>query len=386
MRILFLIVFVSLTSLSYAQRIDFENDKGITQNLFIKLYGNIDYNQPIVPGVKKLGTIDVHRIVTLFGYQFSPNTQFVSELEVEHANEVFIEQAFVKHKVVPNHFLKAGLILIPMGYINENHEATAFYSVERPFIDRDLVPSTWREAGIGMTGVFSGLGIRYKAFLVNGFRSYDDDATLQGSNGLRGGRQKGIKSKLSSLPNISAQLEYIGIPNSKIALSYYGGQTQSDLYDNLEENDLQAYAIADSSVVGLQMVGLHSQSTLNKFQINTQAVVASMANTASYNQFTGKDLGSLMWGYYVELAYQIFNSKTSDDSVTLFSRWSQYDTHGDTVGEVVNNQSYQRSIFTLGANYNPSKGVVFKTDFQWIGNQGSDNLTYQFNLGTGVWF
>ena len=48
--------------------------------------------------------------------------------------------------------LRGGLMLIPMGIVNEYHEPTTFNGVERPSLDSKIVPTTWREMGIGVSG------------------------------------------------------------------------------------------------------------------------------------------------------------------------------------------------------------------------------------------
>ena len=74
-------------------------------------------------------------------------------MEVEHANGMYVEQAFFsKH-----HFIfdfRAGLILVPMGIVNEYHEPT-FNGVERPNLDGKIIQTTWRELGAGFTGKLS---------------------------------------------------------------------------------------------------------------------------------------------------------------------------------------------------------------------------------------
>ena len=362
------------------QRIDFENDKPISNNLFIKLYGNIDYNQKIESGVRHNGKLDVHRIVTLFGYQFSKKTQFVTEVEYEHANEVFIEQAFAKHQLASNHFLKAGLLLIPMGYINENHEPTAFYSVERPLIDRLVVPSTWREIGIGMTGIFIEQSLRYKLFLVNGFKSYDDTkgGLLSGSNGFRSARQKGIQSTMSGLPNLSGQLEYFGWLNTKIGFSFYHGTTSSDLYDGLLTNDVEGLAAADSSVVTMTMLGLHAQYRSGNAGFNTQFIYNHSSNVENYNAFTDKTFGESIYGFYVEPFYALI-TRDGLDHFSVFVRYSNYDLDASSEFNAGNT-----NVYTLGLNWKPTAGMVFKTDYQIFDEPNSDYS--QFNFNVGVWF
>lgn len=100
--------------------------------LVIGGYGEVHYNQPFNSDVRSNGILDVHRMVMLLGYNFTEKTQFISEIEFEHVSEVYIEQAFLQHKLNSFINLRAGLILIPMGIVNEYHEPTTFNGVERP--------------------------------------------------------------------------------------------------------------------------------------------------------------------------------------------------------------------------------------------------------------
>ena len=59
-------------------------------------YAQIDYNQPVNEGETSNGTLDVHRMVLLFGYRFNERLNFVTEIEMEHVKEVYVEQAFLK--------------------------------------------------------------------------------------------------------------------------------------------------------------------------------------------------------------------------------------------------------------------------------------------------
>ena len=54
---------------------------------------------------------------------------------------------------------RAGLILIPMGLVNEYHESPTFLSVNRPVSEKKIIPSTWRENGGGVYGTIGDLDI-----------------------------------------------------------------------------------------------------------------------------------------------------------------------------------------------------------------------------------
>jgi len=224
-------------------------------------YGEVHYHQPFSSDTRMNGELDVHRMVILFGYQFSERTRFITELEFEHVSEVYVEQAFLQHKLSRAINLRAGLLLIPMGIVNEYHEPTTFNGVERPLIDNKLAPTTWREAGAGFSGTIQSAALKYQAYVVNGFNGYDGTARLNGKSGLRGGRQKGASSYISS-PNFTGKLEYYGIRGLNVGLSGYWGDTQSTLYDGIKKDDDAALAKADSSVVGISMVGLDARYNL----------------------------------------------------------------------------------------------------------------------------
>ncbi|MEJ2114352.1 MAG: hypothetical protein P8X62_11945, partial [Flavobacteriaceae bacterium] len=133
------------------------------QAVTVGAYGEITYNQP----ESSNGELDVQRLVLLFGYKFSDKAQFVTEVELEHVEEIFVEQAFVNYAVASNFSLRGGLMLVPMGIINEFHEPTTFNGVERPAVDNDIIPTTWREIGIGVTGRFNDISLGYQAYIFN---------------------------------------------------------------------------------------------------------------------------------------------------------------------------------------------------------------------------
>jgi len=136
-------------------------------------YGEVHYNQPLNSGRFNAGTLDAHRLVMFLGYNFSDKTRFVSEIEFEYAKEVWVEQMFLQQKLNKYINLRAGILLIPMGIINEYHEPVTFNGVERPVIDNKIAPSTWREIGAGISGNILQLKSKYQLYVVNGLNGYD---------------------------------------------------------------------------------------------------------------------------------------------------------------------------------------------------------------------
>jgi hypothetical protein len=349
-------------------------------------YAQIDYNQPLINGAHATGNLDVHRMVLMFGYKFNKKTQFITELEFEHVKEVYVEQAFLQYEITPWFKFRGGLMLIPMGIINEYHEPSTFNGVERPNLDTYIVPTTWREIGAGFAGMFPSAALSYQIYLVNGFKSYDGDPYLSGSNGFRKGRQKGAESFMSA-PNLTFKVNYFGISGLRIGISAYTGNTQSTLYNGMEKSDEASVARADSSVVGLAMLGLDARYQLGGLQIRAQANFASVSNSSAYNEFTGSDLGKTLGGWYGELAYDLFHGLDRYASSLLpFVRFEQYNTHMTVEEASQLNPSFKRSDLTLGLGWRMSKGAMLKADYQIFRNEGSEDARYQFNAGVAVWF
>ena len=340
-------------------------------------YAEMLYNQPEGDN----GEIDVQRLVLLLGYRFTDKVQFFTEIELEHVNEVFVEQAFVNYNVANNLNVRGGLMLVPMGIINEYHEPTTFNGVERPAMDNAIVPSTWRELGVGVSGRFNAISLGYQAYIFNGFKSTEADGEggligfLDGSNGLRGGRQKGIQSTIDS-PTLSAKVDYYGIPGLRIGLSGYFGKTQA-------ADDIEAI---DGANIRISMLGLDARYAFQRFTARGQFIHAALADTDQYNIGTGQDLGSALQGFYVEGGYNLLPT-TKDQKLFVFARYENFDTHANTDGTLLDNETYHRTDVTTGLSYHIAPGVVVKGDYQFRSNalDGSD-VKDRLNFGIGVWF
>lgn len=339
-----------------------KNAKKVT----IGAYGQIDYNE--VEGSTK-GNMNVHRMILLFGYNFTDRVQFFTEIEFENVKEVFVEQAFINYRIKDDLNVKAGLMLVPMGIINEYHESPTFFGVERPSVDHDIVPTTWREIGIGVSGKFNNMPLKYQTYIFNGFKSDG----LRGKDGLRKGRQKGAESTISS-PTFSSKLDYYGIKGLRLGLSGYFGDTQT------AEEDTDA----DGVTVGVSMIGFDARYNYKRFKAAAQYITTSISGTEDYNTLNNSDLGSKLNGWYVEAGYNVFKA-TKTEKLSPFIRYEQWNTHADTDGFVAND-AYNRQVITFGANYEIAPGAAFKVDYQLKDNQSNNDVNNQFNAGIAIWF
>ena len=378
-RVVLLVIITLFTTVGFTQTNGSSNvniaqrilDSGQNNKITIGGYGEIDYNQP--EGAN--GKMDIHRFVLMLGYKFNDKAQFITEIEFEHVKEVYIEQAFLNYNIVDNISLRGGLMLVPMGIINEYHEPTTFNGVERPNVDKSIVPTTWREIGFGVNGRWDDASLKYQAYVFNGFISQNGTKVLGGNNGFRNGRQKGAESTFNN-PNFSAKLDYYGIQGLKLGLSGYTGHTQAVDYDSRN---------SDGYTVGMTMIGLDARYIYQRFSARGQFIQTYIDGASAYNTLYSSDLGDQMQGWYIEGAFNLFPLKYKQQ-LTAFVRYEDYDTH-HAVSGIEENFGYERQDITAGLSFMVAPGAVVKADYQWFDNAIDGNeIKRQMNFGIGVWF
>ena len=168
---------------------------------------------------------DFHRFVLLFGHSFSDRIKFWSELELEHSlveggeesGELALEQAYLDFLITPRFNLRAGMLLTPVGIVNERHEPPSFNGVERPFVESIIIPTTWRELGFGFTGDL-GRGFRYRTYLTSSL----DASRFNAEFGIAEGKTSGFDASMRN-PAWAGRLEYAGIRRLTMGTSLYSG-------------------------------------------------------------------------------------------------------------------------------------------------------------------
>src|SRR3989442_8904567 len=198
---------------------------GAQEHTTVGGYGEVHYTTPTGP--KTPPVVNLARFVVYLAHSFDERLAFRSELEVEDAKieggraggEVSLEQAYLDYRLGDWITLRTGLVLPPVGIINETHEPPTFNGVERPGFDHDVIPTTWREIGLGAVGTIpGGSGLAYRVYLVNGLRADG----LSAAEGIREGRQEGRQASFAN-PSFTGRVEWAR-PGVKIGGAFlYGG-------------------------------------------------------------------------------------------------------------------------------------------------------------------
>ena len=325
------------------------------------------------------GVADFHRFVLLFGHSFSRRMQFWAELELEHAfvaggeesGELELEQAYLDFLVHPRLNVRSGIMLAPMGLINERHEPPSFNGVERPFVDTLIIPTTWFGPGAGVHGDL-GRGFTYKAYVMDPL----DSSLFNAEEGFRDGRQKAFKSVMQN-PALTGRLEYHGLPGVSLGTSYWSGKTGF------------ATPGINPRVTIFEFDG---RGSLGRFDFRGEFAQTYMDQTAELNALLQRTTGvnpniaERMRGFYVEGAYHLLPNRYRHDLVA-FSRYENFDTQNRMADGFLPLGEFDRDALITGLTYFPEPDVALKFDYTILRNQSHFiKARNGLNLGIGWWF
>jgi hypothetical protein len=316
---------------------------------------------------------DFVRLVLYTGYRFSDAILFNSELEFEHAStgksgEVSVEFAALDFFLDPKFNLRAGMVLVPMGFLNPIHEPPFYFGNNRPEVERRILPTTWREMGVGAFGeLFPGL--TYTTYGINGLR-----ASNFSPEGIRGGRQSASQAKAEDLAWVG-RLDYavpfaVGLSLGGSAYLGNSGQGEirgTDVFTQIYEGHLQWH------YRGLEFRALGAWSRID--------------DAAKVSRAVKKTIGEEQFGWYTELGYNVLPWLLPDSTQYLapFFRYERWDTQAEVAEGFRKNANLARRLWQFGVNYKPIPNVVIKADYRNFDADEGD-LADEFNLGLGFIF
>lgn len=316
-------------------------------------YGELHYNRAQNGNDDATIKLDFHRFIIYYGYNWTEEWSFKSEVELEHNfvsggnGELELEQAFVNYH--SNLFgFQAGVILPSVGLINEYHEPPLFISVERPEYSKYVIPTTWFGNGFALYGSMSGLNMRFVLM---------EDMEGEGIGaGIRSGRGKGYKTTAYDwVKNIS--VNYTGIAGLRIGGSYTMNNAPID-------NN------PDSTVsFGLGEINL-------KYEANNIYAVMEYGNISYENNPSGYTSSG---GYYLDLGYNVAGFVGLEGRLIPWFRYSDYNRGND-------NADKHYTIQRFGLTYWPISSVVFKFDYGTHQTESADDVKTQINVGVGYNF
>ena len=379
------------------------------QNVHLWGYGEIYYTDPVHD--RQRAQADLARAVFGIGYTFDSRTEFNSEYEVEHAvasssdvGEFEVEQFYLDRQLNDWVTVRAGLFLMPFGMLNEHHEPTNFYGVQRNFVETLIIPSTWREGGFNFHGD-TPQGFGWNAGLTTGFDlskwdfapefpQYTTALELEDNDSapLQATHQELALANAHDLSQYIA-LSYFGVPGLTLGGAISSGKAVS------------VPAPPNAPIAGSQRVTLwegHVRWTPNKFDLSAlyaRGTISNLAGTNAENPGSPNPIPSSFYGYFFQGAYDVWSQ--GEYRVSPFVRWEVYNmgaSYEGTAGPTIPSGTIpltgapgdyglwprnEDRVWTVGANLYATPHVVLKLDYQhFIINSGFT----RFDLGLGLNF
>jgi len=346
-------------------------------------YGELHFNQKKLDGVDwGDAVLDFHRFVLFYGYAWTPEWSFKSEVELEHNfvasgtakeddsgrvigisgfGELELEQAFINYAFNSAVNFQVGVVLPSVGILNETHEPPTFFGVERPGYNSKIIPTTWFGNGLALAGIAGVLD--YKLVIMEGLNS----ANFSPSGGLRSGRQNGFKAKLNNIL-LNMRADYTGVHGLRAGASYSRNHLISNKLDdqiyysvNLIEGHMK--------YLGYNMILVSEAGNIVYDPINSTAI----AVTGSF-------------GYYLQAGYNVFSFLKTDAALYPFFYWTQYNPGEEIQNNSIAQEDNQISFWSFGLHFLPIPEVVFKGDFGIEVKGPNDDKKTLLNLGVGYYF
>jgi hypothetical protein len=344
-------------------------------------YGEIAYAQPAHHSNQ--AQADLARGVLGWGHRFDDRTRMAAELEVEHAvasstdkGEVEFEQFYAERDFTDRVGGRAGLFLIPIGFINEHHEPTQYYSVFRNFVETSIIPTTWREGGLAVYGGTES-GLKWNVGLTTGFNLANWDPS---SNEGRASPLGSIHQELSlaAAKDLSGyvSLNYVGIPGWTFGGTYFTGKAGQGVTDFPAQN------------ARVTLWDAHARWQPGPFDVSALYSRGTISDTETLNlTFIGQPtpVPQLFYGGYVQGAWR--NAWTYNDYALMpFTRYEWVNTAAAYASVPLGlgvAPTPTEQVWTIGADFYVTPGIVFKADYQQF---RIDSTRNSFQLGFGLNF
>ena len=364
----------------------------MTRNFYSQSFNR--YKKPeLYTDDKSHGRFDLPHVVLNLGYDFGKGWTLGSEIEFEHGGngttveieaeeageyeaevekggEVNIEQFWINKAFAGGKFnIKAGEIIVPVGYSNAHHEPNQFFTVYRPEGEATIMPNTWHQVGLSLWGQLKDW--RYEAQLLSGLNS----ESFTAENFVHYGATSPYEFKVANNYAGAVRIDNYSVKGLRVGLSgYYGYTFRNTLRTPGSKYDDVTGALG---IVALDF-SLNRWNWIVRGNIDyahfSDADEISAYNQANWTHHKYQDgnphhysnIGSNAVAYAIEAGYNVFSQipKLKDEKLFVFGRYEHYNTMASgTYKSLYQYTKKYRCAF--GVNYSPMKQITIKGEYSY---------------------
>jgi FtsZ-binding cell division protein ZapB len=360
-------------------------------------YGELTFRNNSVDargGAKSIA--NVQRIILYLGYAFDEKLKFNSELELEHASTSAAhgtgggyfkaELAFLDYNFRPEFGVRGGLLLMPVGIVNEVHEPPTFPSADRPFLERRILLSTWEEMGVGVYGTIKNLDYRF--YITNGLmvKGGGDYNALEPLKTLRQRGARAVADRIGFTGRVDYTLPY----NLMVGFSFWTGDIMSK-GDTPNNNDSQLDLRRGTKLGSMTMISPHLWWQYGGWDVRFVGAFVDVNNARkitddlqSGTDRINRPIPSEQRGFYVQVAYDIFRLfKIDKQELYVFGIYEDFDAHAKVPQGSVKPAGHKLKVYNVGLSYKPHPLVAITTDYARLNYSPNrrDETEYRLTLG-----
>jgi hypothetical protein len=353
----------------------------VERGLSLGGYGEFNFQKFTSDQRGRRDQFDLLRFILYTGYKFNDRILLNAEIEFEHAligastesspsGEVEVEFAYLDFALWEWLNVRAGLVLVPIGFINEVHEPPFFHGVFRPEVERTIIPTTWREGGVGIFGTLAP-GLEYRAYVLNGL-----NAQGFSSNGIRSGRQSGNRALADDLAG-TVRVDYSPFAGASLGGSFWAGDSGQD--GDFDGEKPGAFTL---------LWELHAQLKWRGLELRTLGTFTSIDDAAVLSRALEDTIAEDIFGFYAEAAYDVLPLVLPDTTHYLapFFRYELFDSQDAVPRGFARVPGKNVQLYTIGLDYKPHPQVVLKLEYRAFDAGNTSPRPDEFNLGAGFVF
>ena len=355
-------------------------------------YGEMHFGR----GTQEGGTteMDNHRFVIGVHALLTDWIHLNAEIDLEHAaQELEFELGYLDFLLSPGLNFRTGVLLAPVGLLNETHEPNLFWTTERPVLQSRMIPTTWNGGGAGIFGTPME-GVSYRLLVMNSLQSITRDSTSTGSgnggsggsassfdsNGIRSGRAQ-LNSRLANDWSVFARVELTKLfPGLQVGFSLVNGDTTHGI---IEEGGNMTLVEAD---IKYRKAWFDMNASIIDIHVDDALFMNDFCDSGADDCSGG--IASNNFGFNVQAGIhlpQLMGWRTSQDIVPHFM-FERVRTQDEMPAQTSPDKSRNRNaIFTFGVAYLPIPEVALKMDHTHIMLQNNTS-TDEFNLGVAYMY
>ena len=340
--------------------------------------GNTNYF--IEDGITEGFSMELRRFNIFMYSSISQRVRFLSELEFEHGTEeIALETALVDFQVSPALVLRAGIILPPIGYLNQNHDSPKWDFVDRPLVTTGVIPSTLSEVGAGVYGksASGGVMLSYDVYLTNGIADAVVGNDLGRTDIPSGKSEEQFEEDNNGSPAISGRFAVRRPGLGEVGMSYYGGYYNSYLFEGVEVDERRRLGIA----------AFDFGASLGSAAIRGEVAYA----TIDVPEGMVEVFGDRQWGGHVDIVAPVWKPTLSgydNATVSLGLRLERVDYNRGVFSSTGESIRDDVTALVPSISFRPTAGTVFRANYRYhwthdfVGNPTVRTAGFQVGFAT----